>query len=134
MAYDSNELYESGSVWPVVGLRVIPTSIQPKTLAPGSGTLSRLTPLGYSVSQDKWVVFDPSDTSDGTDEIKGFLWPDEATLDAADDVLANVLLAGIVHYDDIPIPAGVAENDLKAALREGPRALGLTIQGLENVR
>lgn len=69
----------------------------------------------------------------GTSVIAGFLWPDEVVL-ATGEVLGQVMLAGEIHYDDIPLPSGETEADLKAALRSGPRALGIYIQGLTEVR
>jgi len=70
----------------------------------------------------------------GRADVRGFIWPDEVTLDNASvgnkDVLAQVLLAGRVHYGDIVLPAGESENDLKTALRSGCRERGLWIEGL----
>jgi len=76
--------------------------------------------------------------STGRSEIRGFVWPDEIVLDDSgdgnEDVLGQVLTEGLVHYDDIVLVAGEDEDVLKEALRSGPRALGLVIQGLDKVR
>ena len=66
--------------------------------------------------------------------IKGFVWPDAVVLDSDEEVIGNVLLEGKLHYDDIALPAGEIAANLKGALRDGPRALGLIIQGLDQVR
>lgn len=133
MAYQDNELFSSASR--DSSLRVFPKSIAPKTLAAAAGgpTLPALTPLAFNTSTNKWVVW-TNGGSNGTGTISGFLWPDAVTLDATDDTLAQVLMAGDVHYEDIPVPSGETLANLKTALRSGPRALGLMIKGLDNVR
>lgn len=68
------------------------------------------------------------------DQIRGFVWPDEVVLVSGKEVLGQVMLAGKVHYDDIVLPDGEVEADLKTALRDGPRDRGLHIQGLDQVR
>jgi len=70
----------------------------------------------------------------GVDAVKGFVWPDPIVLDASNDVIGVVMLEGEVHYDDIVLPTGESATTLKAALRSGPRALGLNIVGLAQVR
>lgn len=70
----------------------------------------------------------------GTNLIKGFLWPDPVTLNADDELTAQILLEGKVHYDDIVVPSGETESVMKAELQANARALGLIIQGLVSVR
>lgn len=70
----------------------------------------------------------------GKNVVRGFVFPDAIVLDATNDVLGVVMLRGGIHYDDIVLPAGESANTLKAALREGPRSLGLDINGLSQVR
>lgn len=136
MAYATNEQFSSEN-GPGSGLRVIADEnggIQVKSLAAGSGTLAPLTALAFNTSTNSWQVFD-ADGSNGTDEIKGFLWPDEVTLDGSDEVMAQVLMAGQVHYDDIPLVSGsYNQSELAAALKSAARPLGLRIQGLAEVR
>lgn len=132
MTYAANQLWETGDNRPV-NLRAFAEVVQPKTLATGSGTIYRLTPMAYNTSTNKWVVW-TNGGSNGTGTVSGFLWPDEVTLDGSDDVLANIMLRGRVHFDDIVVPSGETEANLKTALRSGPRALGLTIEGLSQVR
>jgi hypothetical protein len=73
-------------------------------------------------------------SANGTNVIRGFVWPDAITLDSDEEVLGNVMLAGIVHYADIPLPSGESTASLQAALRSGVRELGITVQGLSQVR
>jgi ribosomal protein S9 len=70
----------------------------------------------------------------GASDIKGFIWPDSVTLSATGEVIANVLMSGKIHYDDIPLVSGQYVNDLKEALRTQCRALGIIVQGLDQVR
>lgn len=72
--------------------------------------------------------------ANGTNLIKGFIWPNPVVLDSDEEVLGVVMLMGRAHYDDIVLPAGQTADGLKAALRDGPRALGLKIEGLDQVR
>ena len=62
--------------------------------------------------------------------IKGFLWPDEVTLDSDEEVMGQVMLAGKIHFDDIEIPSGSTAAGLRTAIRNGVRALGFTIEGM----
>lgn len=76
-----------------------------------------------------------AETQAGKDQsgVRGFVWPDEVVLDADEEVLGQVMLAGRVHYADIVLPAGETESVLKADLQNNARSLGLIIQGLEEV-
>lgn len=51
-----------------------------------------------------------------------------------DDVLGEVMTHGSIHYDDITVPTGETEANMKAALKDGPGSRGLVIQGLIDVR
>ncbi len=238
MAYNANEL-RSTAAGLGSGLRVFPTSIQPKTFALGSGTLEQLTPVVFNDATRKWNVwaggsatevnvltaastvatdgtFDLTingitiadidhdvsttdldtaitaalglaagdltvaeaggglDANNGTctltwagemaeqdvdisadftditgnahvlstttegvsNEIHGFVWPDAVTLDSDEEVLGQVMLAGRIHYDDIPLVAGVyTQGVLAAGLKEGQvRNAGFIIEGLTGFR
>jgi len=132
MAYDSNELFSElagkGS-----GLRFFPSSVQPKTFAGGTGTIAKGTPLAYNTSTNLWVVFD-ADGANGTDTIKGFLWPDDHTLVSGSETISNVMLTGRVHIDDIPVVTGYTLAELKTALQTTARGNGIIVEGLENFR
>lgn len=249
MAYTSNQQFNEA---PGVGsgLRCIPTSVQPKTFASGTGTLERLTALTFNTSTNKWQVFrgqvneqstitahgtpatagtftltvtnpvtleqettdgipfnataaqvqaalealdnvavgdviaaattganlgaanavvtlewrgqfsgqnitvsintsgltgNPhvlaeavqggSNEDNGTNLIKGFVWPDPIVLDPSGEVLGQVVLGGRIHYDDIPLVAGVYDRvELELALRTQARELGYIIEGLSQFR
>jgi len=131
--YATNELWSQAVRSPYP--RIIPENAQPRTIGPISGapTLEVGFPLAYDDAELKWVPWTASGTSN-TNIIKGFIYPVDVDTDATKDVLGIVMLRGEIHYDDIIIPSGEAEADLKAALRDGPLARGLIIRGLEEVR
>lgn len=73
--------------------------------------------------------------SNGVNKIQGFLWPHEQALVADKEVQANVMLAGILHIDDVEVPAGESKAGISAAMiRDGLRSMGFTVQGIENWR
>lgn len=130
MAFTANELLSQDGDF-VQQLRARADHIQPKTFASGSGTLERLTPVAFNTSSTKWVVW-TNGGSNGTGTIKGFIWPDPVVLSASGEVLGNVMTAGLIHFADIVVPYGETSGNLKTALRGTVRALGFTIQGLDN--
>lgn len=69
----------------------------------------------------------------GKNEIAGFLWEDDFTASATEEKLVNIFRRGVVHYEDIPVPSGESATNLKAALKSGPRQMGLVIDGLPDV-
>ena len=127
------------------GLRVVPSSIQPKKFAAvaGAPTLPGLTPVAYNTSTNLWVLWDDGG-SNGTDIIKGFVGLEGVALDASNEVLGNVILGGRIHADDIPddddagapITFGFTDSILKAELKgvggSDVRSLGFTVEGVAN--
>lgn len=73
-------------------------------------------------------------SANGTNVIRGFVWPDAITLDSDEEVLGQVLVAGTVHYDDIALPSGETIPSLQTACRSGLRERGIHVQGLSQVR
>lgn len=134
MATQSNELFSSadgnGS-----GLRVEPITVQPKLFAdPGASdvALAKLTPVAFNTSTQHWVVWD-QDGTNGANIIRGFIWPDAATLDADGESIHNVLLEGKIHYDDLPAATDVDANATVAGWRlalNAASAYGLIVQGI----
>lgn len=134
MAFTDNELAAQG---PDIGprLRFDAKSIEVKTLANAAGgpTLPVGTPLAFNTSTNKWVVW-TNGGANGTGTISGFLWPDDITLDATDDVLAPVMLMGRVSHDDVPVPSGETQNNLTAALKAASlREKGIIVTGVDGV-
>lgn len=232
MAYDPNELLTTaagiGS-----GLRVFPSSIQPKTFAQGSGTIAKATPVAFNDTTHKWnvwaggvsevsqIIADATPATDGTftitingeetapidhdaiasvvetalellstvpageatvaevggglsdandgvsitfsgslgeqdvdvqadftgltgnthvlstttegvsNRIDGFVWPDDVVLEAAAEVLGQVMLGGRIHVGDTVVPATETRGSLDAALRDKQvRDSGFIIEGL----
>ena len=148
MGYQVNELFNTtpgNSVY-----RVTPEYVQAKTIAPlsGSPVLPVLTPMAFQTNlgaDGQWVPWSAGG-SNGANSIKGFLWPggldgagtpsgsvSGVQTDAVLWTLAQILMKGVIHHDDIPVPTGESQANLDIALRTGLRAYGLMIQGLEGV-
>lgn len=75
-----------------------------------------------------------SDAGDGSD-IDAFLWSPDAphAVSLAGQQIVNVLVRGLVHRDDVPVPAGESQADLdEALLGSSLREKGIDIQGLPN--
>lgn len=131
--YKTNELWDDTVRSPYP--RIFPENAQPKTISGLSGapTLEVGFPMAYDDAEKKWVPWSAGGTSD-TNVIRGFIYPVDVDTHATQDVLGIIMLRGEIHYDDIAIPTGEAEADLKEALRDGPLARGLVIRGLTEVR
>lgn len=134
MALDPNNLVTTGVTFPEEK-RVVADVIQPKTFGNVSGgpTLAVLTPVSYNTSTNEWVVWD-ADGTNGTSEIQGFVYPDVVKLHETNEVTGNVMLSGLLHFDDIVVPTGEASADLEANVKANARDKGFTVQGLINVR
>lgn len=115
--------------------RTFPTKARPKTLvAVGAAPLyAQLTPMAVHATTGKWAVW-ANAGSNNLNIISGFLL--EATqTDATNEVLAVMILAGKIHFSDIPIPSGETEANLKTALRAvTTREKGFDIEGLDLVQ
>lgn len=131
MAYEPRNLATSNGDY-LFPLRATSEHTSPKTFASGTGVLEALTPLAFNTSTNRWVVWEHNG-SNGTGTISGFVWPDPVTLHSVNDVLGQVLLKGRVNYNDIVLPYGQLEANLKTALRSGPLARGIIIEGLDQV-
>jgi hypothetical protein len=120
MATNQPELFSSaagvGS-----GLRALAETTQPRLFATGSGTLAKLTPVAFNTSTLQWVPFDEGG-SNGTGTIRGFVWPDAVVLDGSDEVIGNIMLAGKVHFDDLPVRTTVDANGTAAGWNAALRA------------
>lgn len=93
-----------------------------------------LTPVAFNTATAKWVIW-ASGGANETGIVRGFVYPDAVQTDAADDVHGQVMTHGIVHYDDVVLPAGQLQADLATALKApATRGVGLKVQGLEGIR
>lgn len=132
MAYDDNELFAQGSYDPYP--RIKPVHAFPKTFAAGTDKLAVGTPVAYDTSTNTWKVWSHG-AANGVGEIRGFVYPKPIQLVSGKEVLGVVMLAGEIHYDDIVLPSGETEANLKADLRaDAVRERGLWITGLDQVR
>lgn len=129
MALNPNELFTSNDA--AAKLRFFSKSTQPKEFATGAVTLVKGTPVAFDAVAKKWKVWADAG-GDETNLIRAFVWPDDVVLNAADEVLGQVLMAGRVHAGDVALPAGELQADLDAALQAGLRErTGIIVEGLE---
>lgn len=92
----------------------------------------RGTPVAFDTSVNKWKIWANAGIN-GVNIIKGFVY-ETFTSDGTDDVLAVVMVKGSILFDDIVLPDGETENNLKAALQTNMIERGLDIKELENIR
>lgn len=133
MAYSTVELFGKSDydAFP----RIIPEKVIVATLAPdvAETELAVGTPMAYDEAAYNWKPWSAAGTGD-VDEIKGFLYPDSATLDGTNEKLAQIMVRGEIHYEDVVRPDGESAADLREALRTQCMARGLMVRGLTDVR
>ena len=130
MALATNELVVTSTT--PSGTKIVIRESGVKNFGSGSGTLKKYSPVSYNTTTNKWVIWD-ADGANGAAVMKGILLTD-ITLDASDDVLGSVMLAGQMSFKDVVVPTGETEANLKTELRSGPRELGIHIVDLDQVR
>jgi hypothetical protein len=133
MALGPNELLSSASK--AATKRFFPTSVQPKKFDPGAGTIPAGSMLAILTATGFLTLFEAG-AVDGTEVMVGFAWPDDIVLDAADEVLGNVMMEGRVHVDDIisttTVPAGLETlAQIKTELSVSARALNFVVEGYD---
>lgn len=113
-------------------VRMKPDTVGRAQLPTGSGTYLAGTPFGYL--SGAWVLWD-GDAANESAEIYGFLY-EETTLDGTDNVIAPMMTAGEIHYDDVwtavqhPATDLGTEGELQAAIEATQfRQLNLRIAG-----
>lgn len=127
MALADNELFSENSVPALKRARA--DHVIPARFALGVGTIAVLQAVAYDTALGYWAPWD-ANGANGRDVIGGFLWDHEITLDADEEVLGVVMVAGEVHVDDIELGVETLA-DLKLALADDARQRNLHIQGLE---
>lgn len=145
MALGANELLSSSTRAPFPRLVPHEDGVHVKKFASSAGAelLPIGTPVVFNTSTTFWQVYDEG-ALNGTGVIRGFVYPNALQLDASDEVLGNVLMAGVVHRDDINtaeirgfLLGSPSEANLDAALRTNDpslRELNIDVQGLTQVR
>jgi hypothetical protein len=133
MAVNVPELFTDGTAT-TNGLRYAPTAVKGKQIKAGTAvTWGQGSALGIITASGLWTLWTDA-AVDGSQVIAGFLWPNEVTRHATEEVIANVMLAGTVNYNDIPLN-GEAAADLKTALRlKVVRDAGFIIEDLDLVQ
>jgi len=134
MALNANDLL-SEAAGLGSSLRFFPTSVQPKTFDPGSGSIPKGTMVAILTATGFIVPF-VSGAVDGSEVMVGFAWPDDVVLNAADEVLGNVMMEGRLHVLDIisttTVPVGTETlAELKAELVLNARALNFVVEGFD---
>lgn len=134
MALTDGELFVSsdGASGPT---RQIVKKSQAKQIAATAIVLNALTPMSWNTSTLEWAPWD-ANGSNGLDVCQGFL-KEQVEIDT-DSQIANIILAGTVHYEDVldAVEAnGVeVEADLQTELRsQHLRSIGLFVEGLTQV-
>ncbi len=133
-ALTDGELFSSTSGQPAP-LRFFATKIMPKRIAVTAIVLAALTPMAFNTSTLIWAPWD-ANGSNGTDVIGGFL-TEEVAIDVKEQI-ANIMLAGTIHYDDM-LAAIVANNveveaDLLTEIRsQHLRSIGIHVEGVTQV-
>ncbi len=133
MAYAENELYDSSSKDPfprIAPTRVLPCTFGADATAP---TLAVGTPVAFDEDNLVWKPWSAAGTGN-VDEIRGFVYPDAIALDAAGEVLGQVMVKGDIHFDDIAIPDGESVSDLRDAVRSQCLSRDLVVRGVSQVR
>lgn len=144
MALDANELYvdnDKGDTSRMIAIE----AVQPKTLAAGAGDdvdpeigLPALTPMAVNSATKHWQPWDANGAND-TDKIRGIL-AEATVLDDANEIVANIVMRGKVHYDALLAAVetrGVeVEADLLTELQndDNLRTQGILVYGLAEVK
>ncbi len=130
MALADNELFQSTTVAALK--RIVPRVIAVKQIAATAVDLAAGLLMAFNTSTLLWVPWVTSGAN-GTGTAKGILWPNSVTLDAANEQLAQIMLRGSAHRDDIEL--GIqTQGNVDAELQDGMRDIGIDIQGLVQVR
>jgi hypothetical protein len=134
MALEPKELF-GDAVSQTPNLRAFPyqDGIVPSQLETlgAAADLPHLTPL-VNNGDGTWGVWADADA----DTVQGLLWaPDEAHAGSdTGETMIVVFKRGLVHYDDIPLPAGQTQATLDSALAHSSlRDAGIIVQGLADV-
>jgi hypothetical protein len=147
MALETRELYEAGPThFDQLRLQPDEGGIMPKTFAEvaGGAVYAHGTPVAQDTTTGLWVAFTQGG-SNGTNSISGFVFEPIEGLTVNDtgdgEVIANVLLAGRVHRDDVnttairaTLPAATSEAQLDTALKSVVlRERNIVVEGLPGV-
>lgn len=133
MALETNELFASANG--NTTKRIIPRRQLVKTLAAiaGAPALAQCFPLAYNTST-KLLVPWTNGGANGTGVVNCFLFV-AAQSSATQEVQVVVMSEGEIHYDDIVLPSGELQANLKAALQAtATRSPLLVIKGLEQAQ
>lgn len=129
MALGTRELFASADQDPLPRIHPYMNGTEVKTFANISGgpTLAVGTPLVNDAGEYRaW-----QDADADVLPIAGFVYPEAVVLHATNEVQGVVLTKGQIHFDDIVLPSGQTQNTLTAQLKNGPKEMGLDIQGLD---
>lgn len=131
MALVPNELFASNPG--TTRTRTRATRVAPKVFAAGAGTLPVNAPVSYDTLTGFWTPWTQAGVN-GQNVLKGIVFPDPIELDAAGEVIGQVMLRGIVVAEDVVAATTELQADVETELREEARNLGIDVQGLAGVR
>lgn len=132
MATQKTELFLSRTqdAFPRINSRL--NGVRTFKVSAGAETLPVGTPVSTDGASNQLV---PWSHAGADEEIVGFVFPREVTLDASDEIQGIVCLGGgsEIHFDDIDISVGGASSaNLKTELRKARTSYrGFDIQGLD---
>lgn len=139
MAIEHEQLYKSGPTLEAMK-RVYVEGSHPAVVEFGSAaTILAGTVMGYITANDTWTPWTDG-AVDGSQVVKGILWPEDAVMNGTDDKVANILVKGRVHFNDLVAHTFVQGVDtaeyaaLKVNLETESRPAGIYVEGAENWR
>lgn len=106
------------------------------TAAANGNLVPFLCPLYFDTVASKWKVWTDGQTIDGFaygDEGYSLHASGKIKLDTTDDVIGLVLKGGTIPYDQVPLPFGELQADLKTALTSGMRSRSFHIVNIGGV-
>jgi hypothetical protein len=126
MSLAPNELFDENDQVQSIRVQPYPNGLHNRTFA-NVGAAPEYA-IGTPVYCDAATGFRKVWTNGET--IVGFVFPAAVQTHATGEVQGVVLERGRIHYADIVLPAGESQPNLDAALKAGPREMGLDIEGL----
>lgn len=92
----------------------------------GDATLPHLTALTFAAGE--WLPWADADTT----KVDGLLWAPDVAVEglAANEIHIQVFKIGLVHIEDIALPASQTQGTMETALKTAlTRSAGLVVQG-----
>lgn len=131
MAIYQNPLREDETSIKTPQLAIISKEKTTVSMETGTAEYPAGTPLQYNSGSDVYERYVSSGTG-----LAAILWPNKITLDATDNVLADVMVKGeIMQYDAIEalVPVQADKDALKIECKNNALAKGIVVRGIANI-